>query len=101
MVKIIVAVAGLTLLLSAPPARADSNDDAFVKNLSAQGITVDRDSLIGAGHAACDGYGTAAIVGLTYQLMGQGLSSGQASTVILAGWKTYCPEKIAGLPLPG
>jgi Protein of unknown function (DUF732) len=85
-------------LLIAAPAHADNNDDVFVKNLSVQGITLDRDSLIAAGHGACDGYGTLAIAGLTLQLEGQGLSSGQAAGVIYTGWKMYCPEKIAGLP---
>jgi hypothetical protein len=90
-------MASCALLMTAP-AHADNNDDIFVKNLSAQGITVDRDSLIAAGHSACDGYGTLAIAGLIYQLEGQGLSSGQAAGVIYTGWKMFCPEKIAGLP---
>lgn len=90
-------VAALPIVLAAvvfaSNAQADTPDDQFINQLSSQGITGDRGTLIGEGHAACDNYGTLGMNGVMMQIMGQGLSSGQASTVILSGMHTYCPGK--------
>jgi hypothetical protein len=80
----------LASLVSAGMANADTVDDQFINQLAARGITGDGGQLIADGHAACDGYGSPAIVGLTYQIMGQGFSNGQAADVITVAWHTYC-----------
>ena len=38
--------------------------------------------------------------GLMYQIIGLGMSNGQAASVIADGMRAYCPEKAGGLP-PG
>jgi len=80
-------------------ARADTTDDAFMNAITAQGIPGARDQLIADAHQACDAQGPG-IVGLSYQLMGQGLTSSQAANVILDGYRAYCPEKSGGIPPP-
>ena len=80
-------------------AHADTQDDQYLAALSAQGITGDPGQLIADGHAACDNYGTPALVAQMTGLMAQGYSNVQASTLFLAGIKAYCPGKIAGTPL--
>jgi hypothetical protein len=97
--KITGAIA-LVSLLSIGVANADTPDDKFISLVQAQGITGDRGQLIADGHAACDGYGSLAFVGQVSALMGRGMSNTQATGLQLAGLKTYCPEKIAGLPVP-
>jgi hypothetical protein len=56
--------------------------------------------LIADGHAACDAYGNAGMVGLMLQIEGLGMSNGQAASVIADGMRAYCPDKAGGLP-PG
>lgn len=92
--SIIAAVAAAAILgaTTAPSAQADTQDDRYSSMLSAQGITVTPE-LLRAGHDACDSYGSAAIIGTVLGLEGQGLSSVQASNVILAGLRTFCPQK--------
>jgi uncharacterized protein DUF732 len=91
-IPILVATAALVIALSTP-ARADTVDEHYLSVLSALGIPGDRDQLIADGHAACDAYGTPGVVGEVFGLVGQGMSNIQASNVILAGVRSYCPEK--------
>jgi hypothetical protein len=86
------AAAGATIALGTP-AWADTVDEHYLSVLSALGIPGDRDQLIADGHAACDAYGTPGVVGEVFGLEGQGMSNIQASDVILAGVRSYCPEK--------
>lgn len=83
----------LTLALSGI-ARADEVDDQFIDTLAALGITGDRDQLIADGHSTCDTYGSPAASATLLQIMGRGLTNGQAGNVMLAGLQTYCPEKV-------
>lgn len=87
-------------LVPAAVAHADSQDDRYVATLSSQGITGDRPQLIADGHAACDNYGTPGLVAQMLGLEGRGMSSAQASGLVLAGVRAYCPEK-AGGAVPG
>jgi hypothetical protein len=96
----IIGILALTSSVSMGTAHADTLDDKFISLVQAQGITGDRGQLIADGHAACDGYGSLAFVGQVSALMGRGMSNTQATGLQLAGLKAYCPEKIAGLPLP-
>jgi len=96
----IISVLVLASSISGGVANADSLDDKFISLVQAQGVTGDRGQLIADGHAACDGYGSLAFVGQVSALMGRGMSNVQATGLQLAGLKTYCPEKIAGLPVP-
>jgi len=84
-----------TAVVLAPVARADAVDDQFVNTLASQGITGDRDQLIGDGHATCDNYGTPGMNGLMFQIMGQGFSYAQGVQVMLVGLRAYCHEKAA------
>jgi hypothetical protein len=100
MLRLSIGILGALAVALAPVANATPADDQFLSALSAQGITGDRGQLIADGHAACDAYGTPGMVGLAYQIMGLGMSNGQAASVIAAGMRAYCPEKTGGLP-PG
>ena len=83
-------------------AHADGADDQFLAALAAQGITGDNAALIAQGRAACDNYGSAAIVGQSLAMLGMGLNNMQASQVITDGWHIYCPGKSGvGAALPG
>jgi hypothetical protein len=89
----IVSVAASLLMLSVPLARADAGDDQFISSLAVHGITGDRGQLIRDGHAMCDAYGSDRVIGLILQIEGQGFDKIQASNVMLAGLRAYCPEK--------
>lgn len=58
-----VIVLGACVLVAIPVAGADTVDDHYLAVLTAAGISGDRGQLIGDGHAACDAYGTAGVVG--------------------------------------
>lgn len=82
-------------------AHADTTDDQYLAELSRLGITGEPGQLIAEGRAACNNYGSPALVGQIAGLMGRGMSNVQASNLILVGMRAYCPEKVpAGLP-PG
>lgn len=101
--KTSVCMFGALLAIALVPtavAQADTRDDQFLATLSALGISGDPATLIAAGHAACDNYGGPALVAQMTGLMAQGYSNVQASNIQLAGIRAYCPEKIAGTPLP-
>jgi hypothetical protein len=100
MLRLSIGILGALAVALAPVANATPADDQFLSALSAQVIPGDRGQLIADGHAACDAYGTPGMVGLMYQIMGLGMSNGQAASVIADGMRAYCPEKAGGLP-PG
>ena len=87
------AASAVVLLSSAPPVRADSQDDTYLNGLGAQGITeYPSDTLIKAGHAVC----TYESVGAAPWEMQNGLvASGIAPTdidvVVKAATSAYCP----------
>jgi Protein of unknown function (DUF732) len=78
------------ILVNADISNADTIDDQFINRLSAQGITGDRGELIADGHAACDNCGSAGIDDVFFQIMGQGLTNGQAGDLVSVAWHTYC-----------
>ena len=78
------------LLVGAPVAHADSQDDRYLAALAGQGITGPPDQLIADGHAACDNYGTPGLVGQMLALEGRGLTNVQ---LLVTGVRAYCPEK--------
>jgi len=92
------AVALCTLaLLSAGPATADPNDDAFISALTKNGITVtDRDSATALAQSVCDGFDQnqkSSFVAL--RVMKQsGLSLKQSSYVVGVAISAYCPEYV-------
>ena len=91
-------VAAVGLLLCVPVASADTTDDHYLAMLQSNGVTGDPAQLISDGHAACDNYGGPGLVAQTLGLEARGLSSVQASNVILDGMRAYCPGKVpAGL----
>jgi Protein of unknown function (DUF732) len=92
-----VIVAATTLgiaLAGAAAAHADAKDAQYLAALTANGITGPPDQLIADGHSACDNYGTPGLVAQSLGLEGQGMSSTQASNLIIDGVKAYCPEKL-------
>jgi hypothetical protein len=89
-------VAAVWFLTSFPKAHADTADDQFMNAVSALGISGDRAALIADGHAACDNYGQPGLLGQSFNLLGRGMDRTQAAGLLIAGWKAYCPEKIAG-----
>lgn len=93
---VLAVVAAIWFLTSFPKASADAADDQFMKAVAALGISGDRAELIADGHAACDNYGQQGLLGQSFNLLGRGMDRTQANGLIIAGWKAYCPEKIAG-----
>jgi Protein of unknown function (DUF732) len=100
MLRLSIGMLGALAVALAPVANATPADDQFLAALAAQNIPGDRGQLIADGYTACDAYGTPGMVGLMYQIMGLGMSNGQAASVIAVGMRAYCPEKAGGLP-PG
>jgi hypothetical protein len=88
-----IALVGVVLLVGAPVAHADSQDDRYLAALAGQGITGPPDQLIADGHAACDNYGAPGLVGQMLGLEGRGLTNVQASNLLVTGVRAYCPEK--------
>ncbi len=90
------------LLVPTGLARADSNDDAFVKALADQGITGDPDQLVAEGHTACDNISNAHLATSLPRwtrtpafgpVMGDlHLSVFQAGFFISAAESAYCPQ---------
>ncbi len=81
-------------------AHADSQDDEFLALISAQGIPGAPEELIATGEAACQSYGSDALLAQEYRLRDWGLPQDQAYQVISDGIKVYCPEKDGALRLP-
>jgi hypothetical protein len=89
-------------LLTAAPANADPNDDAFISALTKNGITVtDRDSATAMAQAVCDGFDHHQRPSLVaIKLMKQsGLSLKQSSYFVGVAISSYCPE-YSGNPGP-
>jgi hypothetical protein len=89
-IRLLLAVPATALLAMAGIAYADTQDDQFLKSLSAQGIPGDPGQLIADGHAACANYGTPAFAAQMAGLMGRGLSRAQASRLRTARTRAYC-----------
>ena len=88
-----IAVVGVVLLVGAPAAHADSQDDRYLAALSGQGIAGPPDQLIADSHAASDNYGTPGLVGQMLALERRGLANVQASNLLVTAVRAYCPEK--------
>lgn len=92
-----IAVAGCLGL--AGHAHADTADDNFMKDLTVQGVTGDRDTLIEDGHKWCDAPKAPLVTpwsasAVKQEIMGQGYSYHDALAIIFAGERAYCPDQI-------
>jgi Protein of unknown function (DUF732) len=98
--RLLLAVPATALLAMAGTAYADTQDDQFLKSLSAQGIPGDPGQLIADGHAACANYGTPAFAA---QMAGPyGARPFRRTGVRRANSRdeSVHPEKVGGMPLP-
>jgi len=93
-----VAVGAAIAVCSAAPAHADGQDDQFLAAVAAQGIHADPVVLMTAGRSICNGVGTPAALPVFYGLQMQGLAPPQVSNFLMAGVRTYCPDKASLLP---
>jgi hypothetical protein len=87
-------VASAVMLVSGTaPARADSQDDTYLNELGAQGITkYPLDKLIKVGHAVCT-YESAGAAPWEMQngLIGAGIAPQDVDVVVKAAASAYCP----------
>jgi Protein of unknown function (DUF732) len=81
-------------------AHADDQDDQFVAMVSAQNVPGAPEQWIASGRAACENYGSYALLAQEYRLKDWGLTQDQANQVISDGIKVYCPEKDGAVRLP-
>jgi hypothetical protein len=84
---------------SAAYAYADTADDNFMKDVTSQGVTGDRDTLIEDGHKWCDAPKAPFVTvwqasGVKHEIMDQGYSYHDALVIIFAGERAYCPDQI-------
>ena len=83
----------------AGPARADSNDDAFLASLHAAGITFpDPATVIGAGKWVCQAVGTGTQmvdVVKTIQAQNPGLHRDNAARFTAIAASVYCPQAVS------
>lgn len=97
MVKIVVAVAGCILLLSAAPARADDNDDQFLQAMAYVGLVSDDgpSGLIRLAHVVCDdranGYSDL-ITATMVDKSNPGLGLNGAGYIVASAEHVYCPQ---------
>jgi hypothetical protein len=80
-------------------AYGDTDDDNFMKDVTSQGITGDRDTLIEDGHKWCDAprgpFVTAwAASSVKQDIISQGYTYHDALAIIFAGERAYCPDQI-------
>lgn len=84
---------------SAPPALADSSDDAFLASLQAAGITYQgTDRVIAAGKAVCKMAGQGkpmADVVKTVQSLNPGLHGDNAARFTAIAANVYCPQTLS------
>jgi hypothetical protein len=80
------------LMCSAPLAHADPQDDAYLNELGAHGIThYSSDTLINAGHLVCTYQSAGAAPWQTQNgLMGYGIAPQDIDAVVNAAMSTYC-----------
>ena len=80
------------LMSSAPLAHADPQDDAYLNELGAHGITYySSDTLINAGHLVCAYQSAGAAPWQTQNsLMGKGIAPQDIDAVVNAATRTYC-----------
>lgn len=86
-------------LAFAGQAYPDTPDDDFVKDLTAQGVSGDRDTLIEDGHRWCDAPKAPLVTpwsasAVKQEIMGQGYTYHDTVAIILAGERAYCPDLI-------
>jgi hypothetical protein len=80
-------------------AYADIADDNFMKDVTSQGITGDRETLIEDGHKWCDvpkgPFVTAwSASSVKQDIISQGYTYHDALAIIFAGERAYCPDQI-------
>lgn len=90
-----------TATLLAAPVLADTQDNQYLGAVAALGITADPQGLIAGAHTMCDGLGT---VGFSWmaaegQVVGAGVPAGQATPVLIAAGRAYCPDKLHAIGL--
>ena len=97
LIKSVIGAALTAVAVScAPLAHATDQDDKFLQQVAAAGIEGPPDQLIADGHAACDNYGNGGgAIAQLGALSAQGLSQSQINTLITAGFKAYCPDKLS------
>ena len=80
------------LMSSAPLAHADPQDDAYLNELGAHGVThYPSDTLINAGHLVCAYQSAGAAPWQTQNgLMGKGIAPQDIDAVVNAAMSTYC-----------
>lgn len=97
MMKIVVAVAGMVLLLSAAPAHADDNDDQFLQAMAYVGLVSDEGpaGLIHLAHTVCsdrvNGYSDL-ITATRVNNANPGLGLNGAGYIVAAAEHVYCPQ---------
>jgi hypothetical protein len=87
------AASAIVLISSTPPARAFSQDDTYLNELGAQGITkYPSDKLIKVGHAVCT-YESVGAAPWQMQngLIGSGIAPQDVDVVVKAATSAYCP----------
>jgi len=103
--KIPVVITTAVVVVLAPIANADNGND-FIAALASQGVTGDRDVLIGVADDLCNAAAQqnqggifigmspniAAAMRTQAALSGQGISGDQVGTVIRAARNNYCPQ---------
>jgi Protein of unknown function (DUF732) len=97
LIKTVIGAALTAVAVSCVPlAHATPQDDKFLQEVAAAGIEGPPDQLIADGQAACDNYANGAgEIAQLGNLSAQGLSQRQINALILAGFKAYCPDKLA------
>lgn len=80
-------------------AYADNADDTFINDVTSQGVTGDRDTLIEDGHKWCDAPKGPFVTpytanGVKHDIMSQGYSYHDTLAIIFAGERAYCPDQI-------
>lgn len=87
------AASAVVLMSSTPSARADSQDDTYLNELGAQGVTkYPSDKLIKVGHAVCT-YESVGAAPWQMQngLIGFGIAPDDVDVIVKAATSAYCP----------
>jgi hypothetical protein len=101
---IAIVAAAVMLIIPAPAAAAESQDEEFLAKLSGHGISGTADRLVAVGHESCDAldrdrFGVrispyqVAMLRIEIELLRQKLSSPQISEFVHDARSIYCPEK--------
>ena len=94
--QILAPLAALVIaMMSAPSAHADANDDQFISQARALGVTVPAEQLIPAGHAVCDQFDNPGpFFGIAGPIVSLGVAVNQSLPVAYAAGRAYCLDKL-------